>query len=134
LINKGIGFIVVVRLATLNLGGPVSDVLLPILYGITGFLNVLITVCIIILILRYRRVTAKLEAPGRNQSSSCLNLMMVLIESAGLVVVIDAFVVAGYTSIQSGWGNIAGQVWIPMQVSFKISLTGVLKSNLGVLI
>jgi hypothetical protein len=86
------------------------------LYGLAGFLNVLITICIITLIIHYRRATA--EVLGKDSSLPYPDLMIMLVESASLVVFIDAFVIAGY--ILGVWGNIAGQLWIPLQVSFAV--------------
>jgi hypothetical protein len=67
-----------------------------------------------ILILHYRRIT--IEALGKNNPTPYLNVMTVLIESASLAVVIDVFALVGY--VQGILGNVATQIWIPMQVRF----------------
>ncbi|KAF7761264.1 hypothetical protein Agabi119p4_10673 [Agaricus bisporus var. burnettii] len=105
------GTIVIVGFAVFNARQGIANVLLPVQYGISGFLNALITVCIVILILRHRRAT--LDAFGGSHQMPYLNIMTVLIESASLVVVIDIFAAVGY--IQGILGNVATQVWIPMQ-------------------
>ncbi|EKM74754.1 hypothetical protein AGABI1DRAFT_132873 [Agaricus bisporus var. burnettii JB137-S8] len=110
------GSIVVARFAAFNVGGILSDALPPFQYSVTGFLNTLITACIVILILRYR--CAAREAFGENHEMPYLSIMTVLIESASLVVVIDVLAAVGYS--QGVLGNIATQVWVPMQVSFRI--------------
>ncbi|XP_006457023.1 hypothetical protein AGABI2DRAFT_122896 [Agaricus bisporus var. bisporus H97] len=104
---------IIIGFAAYNTREVISDVLLPLQYGISGFLNALVTICIIVLILRHRRAT--LEAFGENHQMPYLNVMTMLIESASLVVVIDIFAVAGY--IQGILSNVAMQVWIPLQVS-----------------
>lgn len=114
--HKVTGSIVVARFAAFNVGGILSDALPPFQYSVTGFLNTLITACIVILILRYR--CAAREAFGENHEMPYLSIMTVLIESASLVVVIDVLAAVGYS--QGVLGNIATQVWVPMQVSFRI--------------
>jgi hypothetical protein len=81
--------------------------------GITAFLNVLITLGIIILLLHHRRVM--FGAFGKNHPLPYLNVMTVLIESASLTLVVDVFAIVGF--LQGALGNIATQIWIPMQVS-----------------
>jgi hypothetical protein len=90
-----------------------SDIPSPIQCGISGFPNVLVTLCITILILHYRRIT--IEALGKNRTILYLNVTTVLIKSVSLALIIDVFALAGY--VQGIWGNIATQIWIPMQVS-----------------
>jgi hypothetical protein len=114
-LRKGTGITVTTRLAIFNGGGGIADVLSPLQYGISGFLNVLVTICITILILHYRRIT--IEALGKNHPVPYLNVMTVLIESASLAVVIDVFALVGY--VQGFLGNVASQIWIPMQVRFS---------------
>lgn len=122
----GTGFIVIVRLNAFNSSGLAFDALVPIIYGITGFLNVLITICLTILILHYQCVMA--QALGGSRLLPYSDVMIVLVESAGLVVIFDVFGVTTYT-LGSVWWYIAGQVWIPMQVSFRDRLIDALKSS-----
>jgi hypothetical protein len=114
---EGTGLVVVAQLGPFNPGQPDFTILFPILYGIAGLLNVLITICIITLIIRYRRETA--EALEKDSSLPYPNLMIMLVESASLVVFIDAFVIA--SCMLGAWGNIAAQIWIPLQVSFFVN-------------
>jgi hypothetical protein len=46
--------------------------------------------------------------------------MTVLIESASLALVIDVFALVGY--VQGVSGNVATQIWIPMQVRFFLRI------------
>lgn len=65
-----------------------------------------------ILILHYRRIT--IAALGKDSTMPYLTVMTVLIESASLALVIDVFALVGY--VQGILGDIATQIWIPMQV------------------
>jgi hypothetical protein len=109
----GTGITVVTKLSLAGGGEGFSKVLTPLQGGITAFLNVLITLCIIILILHHRRIT--IEAFGKNHPLPYLNVMTVLIESASLTLVVDVFAIVGF--LKGTLGNIATQIWMPMQVS-----------------
>jgi hypothetical protein len=68
------------------------------------------------------------QALGGSRLLPYSDVMIVLVESAGLVVIFDVFGVTTYT-LGSVWWYIAGQVWIPMQVSFRDRLIDALKSS-----
>lgn len=100
-------------MAIFNAGGGFSTILTPLQGGITAFLNVLVAASIVILILRYRRATIRVF--GKDHPLPYLNIMTVLIESASLTLVVDIFAIVGFT--RGTLGNIATQIWLPMQVS-----------------
>lgn len=91
-------------------------IIFPVYLGISAFLNVLITSIIVCLLFRHRRMM--IRAFGHEQHLPLLNIMVILVESAALIVVVDILVIVSIISLRSV-GEMVSQVWCVIQVNFE---------------
>lgn len=89
-------------------------VLFPIYLGTSAFLNALITSIIVCLLFRHRRMM--IQAFGREQQLPLLNIIVILVESAAFIVIVDILVIVSITSLHSV-GDMVSQMWNVVQVS-----------------
>lgn len=89
-------------------------ILILIQFGISLFLNTIITSSLVTLLLRQRNEFVRAFGKGQGQSTLYLNISTMLIESAGLILIVDVFALATISFVP--FGNIAFQLWVHAQV------------------
>ena len=89
-------------------------VLFPSQLGISLFLNTLITSIIVALLFLHRRMM--IQVFGSEQHVPLLNIATILIESAGLIVIVGIVEIVTVTAVHSV-GDMVSQVWAFVQVN-----------------
>lgn len=91
-----------------------GQILILVQFGTSLFLNTIISSSLVILLLRHRNRFVRVFGKGQGQSTLYLNILTVLIESAGVIIVVDVFAIA--TIALAPVGNVAFQLWVHTQV------------------
>ncbi|KAF9443775.1 hypothetical protein P691DRAFT_678842 [Macrolepiota fuliginosa MF-IS2] len=105
------GVILTMTLSTQNQTSSLGKTLILLQFGISLFLNTLISLYIILLLLQQRRLMV--QTFGRDGPLPYIDVLTVLVESAGLILVIDTFAIC--TIAFSPLGNVAFQLWLHLQ-------------------